>query len=221
MAKGVVVLLSGGLDSTTLCAYMEDQRYEVKALTVIYGQRHRREILAAQKIAEHCRWDHRIVDLQELLPLLAGSSQTDLRVPVPHGHYADDTMRVTVVPNRNMLLLSVAAAYAISCGVKTIAYAAHMGDHAQYPDCRVEFITAMQRALRLCHYEPLILHAPFAYYSKSDIVRIGSQLGVPFGLTYSCYEGEELHCGQCGTCVERKEAFTLASVADPTMYKVP
>ena len=117
------------------------------------------------------------------------------------------------------MMLSVAAAYAITIGASTVAYAAHTGDHAIYPDCRPEFIQAMYSALRLCHFDNGIrLYTPYDTMSKADIAKDGEQLGVPYSLTWSCYEGGEKHCGLCGTCVERKEAFQLAEVPDPTEY---
>jgi 7-cyano-7-deazaguanine synthase len=128
-------------------------------------------------------------------------------------------MRVTVVPNRNMILLAVAIGHAIASGADAVAYGAHAGDHAVYPDCRPAFAEAMAEAAGLCHYDPgVTLLRPFIDRTKADIVRLGAALGVPFALTWSCYEGGVRHCGRCGTCVERREAFTLAGVPDPTEY---
>lgn len=215
-----VLILSGGLDSTTLLYKLRAQGDTVRALSVNYGQRHFRELKAASKLCEEVGVEHRIVDVTSLNPLLKGSSQTDSGVPVPHGHYAAESMKQTVVPNRNMLLLSIAGAWAISTKSNYVAYAAHGGDHAIYPDCRPEFVNAMQQALALADWHQVDLLAPFLGLTKADIVKIGTQLKVPFVMTYSCYEGRPTHCGLCGTCVERREAFSLAGVPDPTTYEV-
>ena len=150
--------------------------------------------------------------------LLAGSALTSSEIEVPEGHYAEDNMKATVVPNRNMILLSVAAGWAISSKYDRIAYAAHSGDHAIYPDCRNEFAEALDGAIRLADWHEVSLYRPFVDMTKADIVSLGAKLGVPFEKTWSCYKGQDLHCGRCGTCVERREAFYLAGVDDPTTY---
>lgn len=215
----LIVLFSGGLDSTTLLVWGQNQGHDVSALSVNYGQRHVRELTAAYLIANYMGLPLRYVDAHALVPFLAGSSQTSEDIPVPEGHYADPSMRLTVVPNRNMLLLAIAAAHAISEGADGLAYAAHAGDHPVYPDCRPAFIEAMQRALGLCHYTSVQLFTPFATWTKADIVRYGVQHGVPYHLTWSCYKGGDEHCGKCGTCYERREAFALAGFPDPTQYE--
>lgn len=217
----VVALHSGGLDSSVMLYHLRSLDYEVLPLSINYGQRHWKELNAAADIcvAGNFRW--RRLDLEPLRELLQGSSQTDPKVEVPEGHYADDNMRITVVPNRNMVLLSMAEAYAISNKAGFVAYAAHAGDHSQYPDCRPEFVNAFRRAIELCDYQPAALITPFVKRTKAQIVKIGSILDVPFHLTWSCYKGGELHCGRCGTDVERAEAFYLAGVHDPTEYEDP
>ena len=214
------VLLSGGLDSTVLLASRRAKGETCLAVTVNYGQRHRVEIMAARHVARHLSIQHEVVDLSNLQPFLKGSSQTDQSVEVPYGHYADENMKTTVVPNRNMVLLAVAGAVAIGHGCDELAYAAHAGDHAIYPDCRPEFAFRMAQAFLLCDWKPIRLIRPFINMSKADIVSLGSLCRAPMHLTYSCYEGREgIHCGKCGTCVERKEAFELAAVTDPTKYE--
>jgi 7-cyano-7-deazaguanine synthase len=214
-----VVLLSGGMDSATLLYYLLDQKWDVHALSVHYGQRHSRELIAATDIARAANIQHEIVDLRHIKRLLKGSSQTD-DVPVPEGHYEDPSMKVTVVPNRNMILLSLAAAMAIGIGAKTVAYAAHAGDHAIYPDCRPEFVGAMRTVMELCHYDGGVeLRAPFLHLSKATIVKTGLRLKVPYESTYTCYSGRERPDGTCGTCVERLEAFKLAGATDPVEYE--
>jgi 7-cyano-7-deazaguanine synthase len=214
-----LVIYSGGLDSTVLLYYLARQGHEVTALSIDYGQRHRRELDAAQRICAQAAIPWQGVDLRAVTPFLSGSSQTDLSVPVPYGHYAEDSMKATVVPNRNMLLFAVGIAAAISSKAHTVAYAAHAGDHPIYPDCRPPFIEAMQRAAHLCDWTPITLLAPFQMMTKANIVRLGAELAVPLAQTWSCYEGADTHCGRCGTCVERREAFALANIPDPTAYR--
>lgn len=163
--------------------------------------------------------DHRVLNLSGLGALLAGSCLTDQSVPLPEGHYAAESMKATVVPNRNMVLLAIAASWALSLGAERVAYAAHGGDHAIYPDCRPEFAVAMDVVFGVCDWKALSLYAPFLDATKADLVKLGAQLAVPFELTWSCYAGGEKHCGRCGTCVERREAFKLAGVTDPTTYE--
>lgn len=214
----VILIYSGGLDSTVLLYHLLNGGNQVKAIGINYGQRHRKELIAASLIAGKAGVEYKVADLSALRPFLGGSSQTDDSVQVPYGHYAEENMKVTVVPNRNSLMLNVAAAWAIASKFDTLAYAAHAGDHAQYPDCRPAFIDAIKVLLRTVDWQPLNLIAPFAYKSKADIALLGHNLRAPMELTWSCYEGGEIHCGKCGTCVERREAFWLAGVGDRTPY---
>lgn len=213
-----VVTFSGGMDSTTLLYHLRSLGHEVLAIGVDYGQRHRVELDRGQKVLTELGVDHRMVDLSSIAALLGGSSQTDPTVAVPQGHYAEDSMKTTVVPNRNMILLAVAAAWAISEKADHVAYAAHAGDHTIYPDCRPEFADRVGEAIAIADWHSVQLIRPFIEMSKADIVSIGADLGVPFEATWSCYEGGDVHCGACGTCVERREAFLLAGVEDPTPY---
>jgi 7-cyano-7-deazaguanine synthase len=213
-----VVVFSGGLDSTVLLAQLQAAGDELLALTIDYGQRHRRELAHAEQICRRAGIEWQVANLAPLAPLLAGSSQTSPHVPVPHGHYAEESMKLTVVPNRNMILIAVAAGWAISRRCDRVAYAAHTGDHTIYPDCRPEFVAALGGALLLADWNPVALYAPFLSLTKAAIVREGARLGVDFAATWSCYEGADMHCGLCGTCVERREAFRLAGVPDPTRY---
>jgi len=216
----IVVILSGGIDSTVLLhSYLHKQQDEVRALSINYGQRHVLELAYAEIQASRAKVPWACVDLSNLRDVLPGSSQTDSSVEVPHGHYAEESMKQTVVPNRNMILLSVAIGHAIAHQCDAVAYAAHAGDHAIYPDCRREFVQAMQGAAQLCDWRRIDLLSPFVDFSKADIVEQGELLGVDFSKTYSCYEGNEIHCGKCGTCTERKEAFELNSIKDPTQYR--
>ena len=213
-----VVLFSGGLDSTVLVQQLIHDQASVRLLSINYGQRHKKELSHSSRIATSMNLPHRILDLPDLAELLSGSSLTDSSVELPEGHYAEESMKSTVVPNRNMILLAMAAGYALSIDFDTVAYAAHAGDHTIYPDCRPVFADAMQNALQLADWKDLRLHRPFVNLTKAELVRIGAKLGAPLHLTWSCYAGEESHCGKCGTCVERKEAFEVAKTTDPTEY---
>ena len=213
-----LVLFSGGLDSTVLATQLKAEGSETRLLSIDYGQRHARELKRAEQIAQALELPHQVLRLPDLGPLLGGSSLTDEKVELPEGHYAEESMKATVVPNRNMILLSVAAGWAISSKYDRIAYAAHSGDHAIYPDCRNEFAEALDGAIRLADWHEVSLYRPFVDMTKADIVSLGAKLGVPFKKTWSCYKGQDLHCGRCGTCVERREAFYLAGVDDPTTY---
>lgn len=213
-----ILIFSGGMDSTVLLYHLLDQGHTVKALCIDYGQRHRKEIAHAQTLADNLTIPFQIADLRSLTPLLQGSSLTTESISVPEGHYEEATMKATVVPNRNMLMLSIATAWAISEKFDTVSYAAHGGDHAIYPDCREAFTQAMDTAMGLADWHHVTLNRPFVNRTKSDLVTLGTQLQVPFAKTWSCYQGGALHCGRCGTCVERREAFHLAGITDPTAY---
>jgi len=213
----VVMLLSGGVDSATLAYYLMKQHQELHALTVDYGQKHYKEIQAAQDIADAVGISQRILDLSTLQPLLKSALTTN--DPIPEGHYTAENQKLTVVPNRNAILLNIAAGYAISIGANTVAYAAHKNDRAIYPDCRPEFVSALQAALDVGTDADLLVYAPFINMTKAQIVELGITLNVPYELTWSCYKGEERACGRCGTCVERLEAFKLNGVKDLIEYE--
>ena len=213
-----LVLFSGGLDSTVLATQMKRDAGETRLLSIDYGQRHAKELEHSQRVAMHLELPHEILKLPQLGTILGGSSLTDKSLILPEGHYAEESMKSTVVPNRNMILLALAGGHALSIGFDTIAYAAHAGDHTIYPDCRPEFADAMNKALGLADWNDLNLHRPYVEMTKSDLVSLGAELDAPLHLTWSCYAGGEIHCGKCGTCVERKEAFALANIPDPTKY---
>lgn len=216
-----VCLVSGGLDSCVLATMMSRRGTNVSALAFDYGQRHRRELESAKEIAKAIQVPLRVLDMRWFASLIPASSQTDSAVEVPRGHYAAESMKTTVVPNRNMVMLSIAAAHALAIKAEAIAIAAHAGDHTIYPDCRDDFMQAFIACARMGSWgaESLHLYRPFVQASKADIVRIGAEYDAPMHLSYSCYEGGQTHCGRCGTCVERREAFDLAGVQDPTEYQ--
>lgn len=217
-----VVTVSGGLDSVTLAHALADDGADLVALSFDYGQRHAKEIDFAARCADRLGADHHIVDLHSVGVLLTGSALTDPAVEVPEGHYTDASMAATVVPNRNAIMLSVAVGVAVARGADAVATAVHAGDHAVYPDCRPAFIEAAEHEARVANEgfikDGFRVLAPFLHVTKEEIVRRGAALGVPFAQTWSCYLGGERHCGRCGTCVERREAFEFAGVADPTDY---
>ncbi len=215
----LVIVFSGGMDSTTLLYQLRAGGHELKALSFNYGQRHAVELEHAQRIAEQAGVPYECVELGALAGVIAGqSSQLNREVAVPEGHYTEESMKATVVPNRNMIMLSVAVAHAIALEFDAVAYGAHAGDHAIYPDCRLDFVEAMRSVISLCDWRKIELLTPYVDKNKSEICRLGAELQVPFALTWSCYKGGHAHCGRCGTCVERKEAFELAGVRDPTEY---
>lgn len=216
----VVAIYSGGMDSTVLLFHLRSQGYDVSALSVDYGQRHRKELDSARSICRMVGIPHEVADLRGIAHLLKGNSLIGSEVEVPEGHYAEESMKATVVPNRNMIMLSVAIGYAISLGAQFVAYGAHSGDHTIYPDCRPEFAAALNTAALLADWHQVELLRPFVRLTKAEIVKRGAELNIPFELTWSCYKGGERHCGLCGTCVERAEAFSLAGLQDPTDYDV-
>lgn len=215
-----VVVCSGGLDSVTLAYRIARESELAMLLSFDYGQKHRKELEFATKAATALATAHKMIDLTSVGQELSNSALTGDQVDIPDGHYAEDNMRVTIVPNRNTIMLAVAFGLAANIEAQTVAIAVHGGDHFIYPDCRPGFIDSFQEMQRLAldGVANIELRAPFLNYSKSEIVFEGSELGVPFEDTWSCYKGDELHCGRCGTCVERQEAFDLAKVFDPTDY---
>jgi len=214
-----VIVYSGGLDSTVLLYHLLDEGHEVAALSIDYGQKHKIELQRAKAISQPLDLHHEVADLNGMTKLFGESSLINSQNSVPHGHYEEENMKSTIVPNRNMILLSLATAWASSIKADSVSYAAHSGDHAIYPDCREEFATALDQAIRLADWQEIYLNRPFVGLSKAEVVKRGAELYVPFQLTWSCYEGQDLHCGQCGTCIERREAFHLAGIEDPTSYK--
>lgn len=216
------LVCSGGLDSVSLAHVLAAQGRLSRIVSFDYAQRHRKELNHARACAERLAVPFHLVDLSGLGAALTGSALTD-DVAVPDGHYAEETMRVTLVPNRNAIMLAIAFGIAAANGDQAVAAAVHGGDHFIYPDCRpgfTEAFAAMQKAA-LDGYAEIALHVPFVRATKADIVAAGAQAGTPFAQTWSCYKGGARHCGRCGTCVERREAFDLAGIPDPTEYDDP
>jgi 7-cyano-7-deazaguanine synthase len=217
-----VVVCSGGLDSVTLSHKIAVERTLTHLVSFDYGQRHDKELDYARRCASRLGVTHDIIDITDIGRRLTGSALTGA-TEVPDGHYAEETMRSTIVPNRNAIMLTIAFGIAAARGAEAVAAAVHGGDHFIYPDCRPAFaeaFAAMQR-MALDGVAQIAFATPFLCWSKADIVREGARLGVPFAQTWSCYKGGARHCGRCGTCVERREAFDLAGVDDPTLYDDP
>jgi len=218
----VVVTFSGGLDSTVLAWWLAGLGCRLTLLSIDYGQRHRKELESARAAAASLGAGHNIADLRGLSRLLGGSALTGERVAVPDGYYTDVSMRATVVPNRNALMLDAAVALAVTVRADAVAIGVHSGDHPIYPDCRPAFLDAYRETARLAN-EGFLPHgfqvaAPFIDVSKADIVALGAELRAPLSASWSCYRGRDRHCGTCGTCVERREAFAVAGVVDTTEY---
>ncbi|MBD5207616.1 MAG: 7-cyano-7-deazaguanine synthase QueC [Bacteroidales bacterium] len=217
MAKDSILVLSGGMDSSTLL--FEQQDRIALAVTFDYGSNHNaREIACARKECEILGIEHLVIPL-EFMGKYFESSLLSGADAIPEGHYADENMKSTVVPFRNGIMLAVACGLAESRGLKHVMLANHGGDHAIYPDCRGGFVEAMSRAMEEGTYDHIDIIAPYTDITKSDIARIGKRIGMDYGLTYSCYKGGEKHCGRCGTCVERREAMAEAGIEDPTEYE--
>jgi 7-cyano-7-deazaguanine synthase len=213
-----VLILSGGLDSTTLLYDLIHDGHEVHAVTFNYNQKHKNEIACATKTCKALQVPHTIIDLG-VLNELAPSCLTRETWEVPEGNYAEESMKQTVVPNRNMVFLSLAGSYALGIGADHLFYAAHAGDHTIYPDCRPAFVSAMGTAFHLCDWNDLVLEAPYLYWTKTDIVKRGLLLGVDYAMTWTCYKGGNHPCGRCGSCDERLAAFREAGATDPLEYE--
>lgn len=215
-----IVLLSGGVDSVTAYYDALESGEVVAALSFDYGSKHnRREIAFAAKHAESRGVRHVVIPL-EFMNRYFRSDLLESGGSIPQGHYEEESMKSTVVPFRNGIMLAIAAGFAESVDADSVIIAAHGGDHAIYPDCRQDFMKAMGDAMRFGTYPGIKLLRPFIDWKKQDIVARGITLGIDYAQTWSCYVGGEMHCGKCGTCVERREAFVLAGAKDPVLYQV-
>ena len=215
----VCVLLSGGMDSVTAFYEVLGTHVVVACLSFDYGSKHNaREIPFAKLHADRNGVVHHTIPLDFMNQLFKSDLLKSGGV-IPDGHYAEATMKQTVVPFRNGIMLAIATGYAESVEAEALVIAAHSGDHAIYPDCREQFVQSIANAMREGTYAKIQLLRPFIATDKSSIARRGIELGIDFSETWSCYKGGEIHCGVCGTCVERREAFILATLEDPTIYE--
>ena len=218
MTQKVVVIYSGGMDSFTVLNKAIADGFEVYPLSFDYGQRHKKELDYAARVCEELNVPHKIVDISAINTLIGGSSLTS-DIDVPEGHYEEESMKSTVVPNRNMILLSLAIGYAVSLNASKVYYGAHSGDHAIYPDCRPEFVQKMNDVSLIANYEAVEIYSPYLHVSKIDILTDGLAMGLDYGKTWTCYTGREKACGKCGACQERLEAFEKNAVTDPLEYE--
>ena len=216
MTKDSLIIVSGGMDSITL---LYDRKDSIAlALSFDYGSNHNsREIPYAQLHCQRLGIRHIVIPL-DFMHQYFTSSLLEGAEAIPDGHYADENMKSTVVPFRNGIMLSVAIGIAESNGLKKVLIANHGGDHAIYPDCRPDFISAINKAAMSGTYLNVEVDAPYTNISKTDIARRGAALGIDYSETWSCYKGGDVHCGTCGTCVERKEALHDAGIDDKTEY---
>ncbi|WP_159820653.1 7-cyano-7-deazaguanine synthase QueC [Colwellia sp. 20A7] len=214
----VVVIYSGGMDSFTVLNRALKDGKEVFALSFDYGQRHVKELECASKVCNSLGVKHKVIDISSINQLLAGSSLTD-DIDIPEGHYEAENMKSTVVPNRNMILLSLAVGYAVSVGAAQVYYGAHSGDHTIYPDCRPEFVQKMNDVCLIANYESVEIFSPYLTVDKSAILSDGISMGLDYSDTWTCYNGREKACGKCGACEERLEAFSDNNVVDPIEYE--
>jgi len=218
MTEKVVVIYSGGMDSFTVLNRALKDGKEVYALTFDYGQKHVKEIDYARAVCQELNIEHKVIDITAINQLLAGSSLTD-DIEIPEGHYEEESMKSTVVPNRNMILLSLAVGYAVSKEASQVYYGAHSGDHAIYPDCRPEFVQKMSDVCQIANYEPVTIYCPYLDNDKIEILTDGLKMGLDYGKSWTCYNGREKACGKCGACQERLEAFEKNNVTDPLPYE--
>lgn len=219
MNKKVVVIYSGGMDSFTVLHKAIESGLTPYALTFDYGQRHIKEIEVAKSVCNELGINHKVIDISAINQLIGGSSLTDNSIDVALGHYQEDNMLSTVVPNRNMILLSLAIGYAVSIKADQVYYGAHSGDHAIYPDCRPEFVEKMNDVAAIANYEKTEIFSPYLNSDKIGILKDGLKMGLDYSKTWTCYNGREKACGLCGSCVERLEAFAKNGLDDPIEYE--
>ena len=205
------------MDSVTLLYDFKDRI--ALGISFDYGSNHNaKEIPFARWHCEQLGIEHITIDLA-FMPQYFKSSLLEGADAIPEGHYADENMKSTVVPFRNGIMLSIAAGIAESRGLKYVMMANHGGDHTIYPDCRAEFVEAMSEATKAGTFPGIEILAPYTNITKADIARKGKELGIDYSKTWSCYKGADVHCGKCGTCVERKEALRDAGIEDTTIYE--
>lgn len=219
MSEKAVVVYSGGMDSFTVLNTAIENGLDVYALSFNYGQKHSKELDVATKVCQALNIPHKVVDITAINSLMANSSLTS-DADIPEGHYEDDNMKSTVVPNRNMVLLSMAIAYAVSLEAGKVYYGAHSGDHHIYPDCRPEFVEAMNAVSKIANYQSVEIVTPFLHASKGEILKAGLDMKLDYANTWTCYNGREKSCGKCGACCERLEAFAEQGKTDPLDYEV-
>lgn len=214
----IVAVVSGGMDSVTMLHDLHTQGHEIQVISFDYGQRHIKELEVAKSNTEALGLSHKVVEMSFMADLLSNSALTG-DIDVPEGHYEDENMKLTVVPNRNMIMASIAIGYAVNLEFDTVALGVHSGDHAIYPDCRPEFIKELNDVSRIANYQAIDVIAPYIDMDKTSIVARGSEIGVDYSKTWTCYKGLDKACGRCGSCQERLEAFVNNGLVDPVEYE--
>jgi len=214
----VLAVVSGGMDSVTMLHDLVAQGHEVSVVSFNYGQRHIKELEVAKRNADKLGLKHKVIDMAFMAQLLDNSALTG-DTDVPEGHYEADNMKLTVVPNRNMIMASIAVGLAVNNGQEAVALGVHSGDHAIYPDCRPEFIKELNDVTQIANYEPIIILAPYIDKDKTSIIKRGLEIGVDYSKTWTCYKGLDKACGRCGSCQERLEAFILNELVDLLKYE--
>lgn len=219
MRHDTVCIYSGGMDSLTLVALTQHEGRLHSALGFYYGQRHAKELQYAARYCEREGIAYHVIDLSALQRHLRGSALTDSNTALPlDAHHEDVAQRATVVPNRNLMMLSIASAYAMSHDLSRVVFGAHGGDREVYPDCRHEFVAALNVTLSLADWHTVRVEAPFLQGDKTDILRAGLALGVNYAEAWTCYSGGDVSCGSCGSCRERLAAFARIGEVDPMVY---
>ena len=214
-----IVVFSGGMDSSVALWWARREFRDVAAVSFEYGAKHNaRELAAAKTICRKLNVQHTVIPL-DFIGRTFHSSLLVTGGDIPEGNYNEENMASTVVPFRNGIMLAAAAGFAEDSGFSAVILGNHTGDHAIYPDCRPEFIEGMARAIEAGTGGKVRLLSPFCHKTKAEIASLGAGLGVEFALTWSCYKGHEIHCGKCGTCRERRDAFREAGLTDPTVYE--
>ena len=217
MKKNALIVVSGGMDSTTMLYEYADEI--ALAVTFDYGANHGpKEIPLAQMHCKRLGIEHIVIKM-DFMQRYFQSSLLSGAEAIPEGNYDDENMRSTVVPFRNGIMLAIACGLAESRGLKRLMIANHAGDHAIYPDCRPAFVEAMSQATQAGTYDGICIDAPYTNLTKGEIAVHGKRLGIDYSETWSCYKGGDKHCGKCGTCMERKEALAAAGIPDPTLYE--
>lgn len=216
----VVLSLSGGLDSSTLLGNLIAFNYEVLCLNFIYGSHHNKyELESAKKIADYYKVPYKTIDLTTTFKGFKSNLLIDNNKEIPEGHYEENNMSKTVVPGRNTIFASILLGYAESIGAKYIALGIHKGDHHIYPDCRAEYIKALDCLVYLASDYKIEVLTPFINLTKSQICELGTDIQVPYELTRTCYKNQEISCGKCGSCNERLEAFSIINLKDGIEYQ--
>ena len=219
MKEKAIIVLSGGMDSGVLLADQVRKLEVVAALFFYYGSKHNdKEMACAEILAKKYGVELKKIELPFINELFNSSLLSSSDEEIPEGHYQEENMKSTVVPFRNGIMLAIAAGFAESVEADLLLIGSHAGDHVIYPDCRPEFNMAMTEAISLGTYNGVRVEAPYSQITKTDIGRVGYELGFDFTQTWTCYKGQTAHCGKCGSCVERHEALSCDGHEDPTIY---